>query len=160
MEDKVLAFLDTSVLFAAVLSETGGARLILKLGEADAVELWIGPWVLREAEGVIDRKSPSSKAHFALLLDRSRVRVGLEATEDALQTAARAVTYLPDAQVVAEALTVGIDYFVSLDRVHLIGNPRADQLPFPMGTPGDFLAWFRARLPEEADTTTNSERNE
>ena len=151
MEDKVLAFLDTSVLFAAVHSETGGARLILKLGEVNAVELWIGPCVLQEADGVIDRKSPSSKAYFALLLDRSRVRVGPEATEDALQTATTTFTYLPDAQVVAEALTVGVDYFVSLDRAHLLGNPRADQLPFPMGTPGDFLAWFRARLADRGD---------
>ena len=146
MEDKALAFLDTSVLFAAVLSETGGARLLLKLGEASAVELWIGPWVLREAERVIDRKSPGSKAYLALLLDRSRVRVGPEATENTLQAATAAVTYLPDAQVVAEALTVGVHYFVSLDRAHLVGNPRAGQLPFPIGIPGDFLAWFRARL--------------
>ena len=29
---------------------------------------------------------------------------------------------------------------------HLLGNPRAGGLPFPIGTPGDFLAWCRRRL--------------
>ena len=151
MEGSVQVFLDTNVLFAAVHSETGGARLILKLGEAGAIQLWVGPWVLREADAVLDRKSPDSKALFAVLLDRARVRVGPDAERDALEAATAAIAYLPDAQVVAEALTVGAGYFVSLDRAHLVGNPSADRLPFPMGTPGDFLAWFRAWLVERGD---------
>ena len=44
-------FLDTSVLFAAILSPTGGARAILTLAEQDAIRLWVGPVVLQEAEG-------------------------------------------------------------------------------------------------------------
>lgn len=50
------------------------------------------------------------------------------------------------AQVVAEAMAVAGDYFVSFDRKHLIDNPQAKGLPFPLGTAGDFLAWYRARL--------------
>ena len=46
-------FLDTSAQFAAVSSEPGGARLILKLGEAGAATLWVGPWVLKEAPVVL-----------------------------------------------------------------------------------------------------------
>ena len=56
------------------------------------------------------------------------------------------IDYLPDAQVVAEALTIGADYFVSFDRKHLIGNPQTVGLPFPLGTPGDFLECYRSRL--------------
>jgi len=144
-------FLDTSVLFAAVHSQTGGSRLILKLGEAGAVSLWVGPWVLEEAERVLDRKSPGSKGHFALLLDRSGVRVGGKADETTSRQARSVIDSVPDAQVVAEALVLGVDYFVSLDREHLVGNPRARELPFPMGTPGDFLAWYRERLTAEDD---------
>lgn len=146
LEAKV--FLDTSVLFAAVYSATGGARLILKLGEAGAVSLWVGPWVLKKAEAVLDRKSPESKGYFALLLDRSGVQVGEEANEPALRQACSVIEYLPDAQVVAEALVLGVDYFVSFDRQHLVGSPRAGELPFPIGTAGDFLAWYRERLME------------
>jgi len=134
------------VLFAAVLSDTGRARLILKLGEAGALALWVGPWVLREAESVLRLKSPRSKPLFALLLDRASVQVAGEATQEALQQALAAVDYLPDAQVLAEALALGADYLVSLDRRHLVGNPRLAALPLPIGTPSDFLAWYRARL--------------
>ena len=46
MQTDARVFLDTSVLFAAVLSETGGSHLILKLGEAGALPLLVGSRVL------------------------------------------------------------------------------------------------------------------
>jgi predicted nucleic acid-binding protein len=156
VEAELKVFLDTSALFAAVLSDTGGARLILKLGEAGAISLWIGPWVLNEAEAVLDRKSPQSKAFFALLLDQSRVQVGEEPGESFHRQAASVIEYVPDAQVVAEALALGVDYLVSFDRKHLVGNPRAGELPFPIGTAGDFLEWYREWLVErETDADGN-----
>ena len=141
-------FLDTSVLFAAVLSETGGSRLILKLGEAGAVHLWVGPRVLQEAEAVLARKATESKGAFALLLDRAKVSVGAEPDDTALARARAVVDYPPDAHIVAEALAADAVYLVSLDRKHLVGNLRASELPFPIGTSGDLLAWFREHLQE------------
>ncbi|MBN1425112.1 PIN domain-containing protein [Candidatus Fermentibacteria bacterium] len=143
-ELKVL--LDTSALFAAVWSDTGGARQILRLGEARAISLWVGPRVLEEAEAVLDRKSPGSKRYFALLLDRSEVRLGGQSDAASVDLARSVIGYVPDAAVVAEALTLKADYLVSFDREHLVGNPRAGELPFPIGTAGDFLAWYRERL--------------
>ena len=140
------AFLDSSALFAAVLSEAGGARMILKLGEAGAVSLWVGPLVLAEADAALTRKSPASRPRFALLLHRANIQASGTAAPEALSLASSIVGYLPDAQVLAEALTARADYFVTLDKKHLLGNPRAGSLPFPVGTPGDFLAWYRARL--------------
>ena len=105
--------------------------------------LWVGPWVLREADAVLQRKFAESRASLALLLDRARVQVGREAKPEALEKALNAVAYLPDAQILAEALEIEIDYFVSLDRKHLVGNPRCADLPFAVGTPGDFLEWYR-----------------
>lgn len=43
----------------------------------------------------------------------------------------------------------GRDCFVSFDREHLVGNPRAGELPFPIGTAGDFLEWYREHLMQE-----------
>lgn len=146
MDGEVRVFLDTSVLFAAVLSETGGARFILSLGEAQLVQVHIGPQVLREADGVLERKAPESKARFALLLDRARVRVVPEPSAEALAQASAVTVTTPDARVLAEALTARVNYFVTLDREHFVDNPRTGKLPFLVGTPGDFLAWFRDRL--------------
>ena len=146
MDADAKVFLDASALFAAVVSESGGARMILKLGEAGAVSLWVGAIALGEADAALARKSPGSKARFALLLHQANVQVGQAATPDALSLAGSVVDYAPDAQVLAEALAAGADYFVTLDKRHLLGNPRAGRLPFPVGTPGDFLAWYRERL--------------
>ena len=143
-------FLDTSVLFAAVLSQTSGSRLILKLGESEAIKLWVGTRVLQEADAVLARKTAQNKALFALLLDRARVSVGPEPDDTALARAGTVVDYLPDARIVAAGLAADADYLASLDRKHLVGNPRASELPFPIGTPGDFLAWYRERLQEGA----------
>jgi len=149
---ELKVFLDTSVLFAAVHSETGGARLILKLGEAGAVSLWIGPQVLKEVEEVLGRKSPKSMAYFALLLDRSGIEIGEEPDGRMIDQAQSVIGYLPDAKVVAEALKVGADYMVSFDKEHLVGNPQAGKLPFVIGTAGDFLEWYRERLMEGEQT--------
>jgi predicted nucleic acid-binding protein len=148
VDAETRVFLDTSVLFAAVWSESGGSRLILKLGEAGAVVLWVGPTVLREAEAVLRRKSPQSRPHMTLLLDRAQVQVGPEAGTEALAQARSAVDYLPDAHLLAEALQLKVDYFVSLDREHLVGNPQTEILPFVVGTPGEFLEWYRQQVVE------------
>ena len=148
MDAETRVFLDTSVLFAAVWSESGGSRLILKLGEAGAVSLWVGPWVLREADAVLTLKSEESRPHLALLLDRAQVQVGREAGAEALAQAVSVVDYLPDAQVLGEALEIGVEYLVSLDRKHLVGNPRGRDLPFVVGTPGEFLRWYRQHIVE------------
>ncbi len=139
-------FLDTSVLFSAIISESGGSRQILKLGESKVISLWIGPWVLQELENTLARKSPKSKTYFALLLERSNIQISEKAQNNALHQASAVIDYLPDAQIVAEALSINVDYFVSFDRKHLVGNPKAKELPFPIGTAGDFLAWFRNRM--------------
>ena len=146
MQAETRVFLDTSVLFAAVLSETGGSRLILKLGEASVLQLFVGLRVLQEAEGVLARKADQHKGRFALLLDRANIVVGPSPDKGALEQAGAIVDYTPDAYVLAEAIAASSDYFVSLDRKHLVDNPRAVVLPFPIGTPGDFLAWFRERV--------------
>ena len=83
---------------------------------------------------------------MALLLDRGRVQVGPEAGKEALAQALSAVDYLPDAQVLAEARETGVDYFVSLDQKHLVGNPRTGSLPVTVGTPGGVLDWYRQQL--------------
>jgi hypothetical protein len=51
-------FLDTSVIFAAVLSPQGGARMVLRLGEIGYLRLRVGPQVLRECERSCAAKLP------------------------------------------------------------------------------------------------------
>ena len=147
MTARISAFLDTSALFAGIWSAEGGSRMILKLGEAGAVRLLVGPQVLDEIESALRRKAPDMLGLLALLLDRSCVEVVLSPTSDTVRDSEVLTGHSGDAQVLAAAWAAGVDYFVTLDRKHFLDNPTLrDAVPFPVGTPGDFLAWYRAQL--------------
>lgn len=145
--DKERIFLDTSALFAGVWSEQGGARMLLKLGEARAVHLLVSADVLAEAEAVLRRKAPDALGLFALLLDRSRVEAVSAPHTDVMEQSGTLVAHSGDAAIVAAAWSAGANYFVTLDRKHLLHNAALRAVaPFAIGTPGDCLAWYRARL--------------
>ena len=147
MAERVRAFLDTSALFAAVWSDQGGARMILKLGEAGAVALLVSPQVIKEAEGALKRKAPEALPFLAILLDRGGVTVANAASHKSAAALSSITGHPGDAQIVADALLAKADYLITLDREHLLGNVRlAKSVQYPIGTPGDFLAWFRGRL--------------
>lgn len=143
----VSAFLDTSALFAGVWSSEGGARMILRLGEAGAIRIAISPRVLAEVEGVLRRKAPEALGALALILDRSQGEVVPEAPSDRVNDCYALTGHAGDAEIIAAAWQAAVDYFVTLDREHFLNNAAVrGAVPFPLGTPGDFLAWYRGRL--------------
>ena len=148
MQREIKVFLDSSALVSAVYSALGASRLILKLGEIKMVALWVGSRVVGELDSVLERRSPDGKALLALLLDRSGVSISAAPDSGNLALAQDAIGYPPDARVVAEALQAQVDFFVTFDRQHILGNPRTSRLPFLVGTAGDFVSWYRARLLE------------
>lgn len=140
-------FLDISALFSGIWSATGGARMLLKLGEAHAVKLSVSSLVLSEIESVLRHKSPQSLGTLALLLDRSRIAVVSSVSKKHSVTCQSIVNYTPDAIVLAAAWTAGVDYFVTLDRKHFLSNQQIpDVVPFVVGTPGSCLAWYRNQI--------------
>lgn len=143
---ELRVFLDTSALFAGVFSPSGGARAILRLAEMDAVSLWVGPSVLREAEEVFRRKAPDLLPLLATLLHQAHVHVAPEPSPEHAKLAQEVVEYEPDQRVIAEALSAEASYLATHDQVHLLHNPRVEKLPYRVGTPGDCLAWLRQAL--------------
>ena len=140
---SVKVFLDTSVLFAAVLSSTGGARKLFLLGEAELLELMVGPNVLREADEVVRRKAPASLPLLAQLLEIGKVQTVSAPTSKQIESARRIVAYIPDARVLAEAVLVKVDWFVTHDKEHFLKSKATIHLPFEIGTPGDLLQKFK-----------------
>ena len=102
--------------------------------------------VLGEVEGALRCKAPETLGAFALLLDRSNIGIVPSPTDEAIYDCLAVTGHRGDAGVLAAALDGQVDYFVTLDRQHFLDNPRLSGFaPFPLGTPGDFLAWLRAR---------------
>jgi predicted nucleic acid-binding protein len=151
MADQAKVFLDTSALFAGLWYDIGGARQALKLAEAGLVVLVISPQILSEIENNLRRKAPELLGKLAVLLDR----VGLVLTATAPESryeSALALTHHPGAgRVLADTWESRVDYFVTLDRQYFLDNKdlRA-ALPFPLGTPGDFLFWYRQNYVEKS----------
>ena len=147
MKLKLRLFLDTSALFAGIWSAEGGARMLLKLGEAEAVHLLVSSQVLQEIEDVIRRKAPQYLPTLAVLLDRAQVNVVPSAPDEVFERCQSFVPHKGDARVISDAWHNGADYLVTLDRAHFLDVFEANNpLPFPMGTPGDCLAWYREKL--------------
>jgi predicted nucleic acid-binding protein len=132
-------FLDTSVIFAAVLSETGGARKLFRLGEAGVIQLIVGPNVLRECEGVVRRKAPRSLPTLAYLLELGRIEPASQPEEETLELAAALVEVQPDAVVLAEAMGAEPDWTISHDQSHFLKANPGIKCPFRIGTPGDLI---------------------
>ena len=139
MEKIYRVFLDTSVIFAAVYSETGGARKLFRLGEAGAIQLVVGPRVLQEAEAVLRRKAPATLPKLAIFLELGRAVVAEKSVPAMIGKARSLVAYEPDAFVLAEALTAEPDWFATHDQAHFLKPLGESDLPFRVGTPGDVI---------------------
>jgi predicted nucleic acid-binding protein len=132
-------FLDTSVIFAAVLSETGGARKLFRLGEAGVIKLIVGSNVLRECEEVVRRKVPASLPTLAYLLELGMVEITARSPEDFIEQAKTTVAYEPDAYVLAEAMAAEPDWFITHDKAHFLDANLGSSLNIRIGTPGDII---------------------
>lgn len=132
-------FLDTSVIFAAVLSEKGGARKVFLLGEAGVLQLIVGRNVLRECEDVIRRKVPESLPRLAYMLEVGGIEITSNPVDDFVEQAKTIVAYEPDAFVLAEAMAADPDWFITHDKAHFLDANNRSKLAFRVGTPGDLL---------------------
>lgn len=121
--------------------------MVLRLGEAGAVQIVVSRQVLAELERTLRNKAPHALASLTVLLDQLRVEVAPEPGREVLATCRALVGHPGDATILAAAIAAPADFFVTLDRQHFLDNAKMRQaVPFVMGTPGDFLAWFRNRL--------------
>lgn len=151
MPGGVRVFLDTSALFAGIWSAEDGARMILTLGEAEIVRLLVSPQVLAEVEAVVRRKIPERMGLLALLLDSSKAEILPAAPPEIVGEAFKLTNHPGDAVALADAWAAGVDFFVTLDKMHFLGNATLrNALPFPIGTPGDCLAWIREQFDSAA----------
>jgi predicted nucleic acid-binding protein len=139
MEKIYRIFLDTSVIFAAVLSETGGARKLFRLGEAGLLQLIVGSNVLRECEEVIRRKAPVSLPTLAYLLELGMVEIATLSPDDFIELAKSIVAYEPDAVVLAEAIGAEPEWFITHDKAHFLSSILESRLTMRIGTPGDLI---------------------
>jgi predicted nucleic acid-binding protein len=144
MADQPEIFLDTSALFAGLWSDSGGARQVFKLAEAGLITLAVSPQVLSEIENNLRRKAPDLLGKLAVLLDRVGLALLGTTPENRYKATLKLTGHPGDGRLLADAWESRVDFFVTLDRHHFLDNENVrEALPFPLGTPGDFLHWYR-----------------
>lgn len=140
-------YLDSSAIFSALIAESGGARQLLRLGEMRHIVLCVSAAVLTEVENTLRSKAAAQLPSLALWLHGAHIKVVANASSSEVSRHLTLLPYLPDAVVLAAAVRAKVDFFVTLDRKHFLDNAHLRaSLAFPLGTPGDCLAWQRVRM--------------
>jgi len=137
-------FIDSSVLFAAALSPTGGARELLQQGFQGRVALYISTLVLQEVERNITRKASAALPAFQMLRDLLPLQL-IEPSTEVIEQVAASIER-KDAPIVAAAISAGAGYLATHDVKHLLRQASQVELDFGLiiTTPGDLLTRLRA----------------
>jgi len=133
-------FLDSSVLFAAVCSPTGGSFRILQESLARGLQLASVPYVAEEVETALREKYPDLLTRFKAYL---RTFPFVIAPNPPLKSVALYFEAVPeeDAPILAAAEKSQAAWFLTLDKKHFLENPRVKRLrlPFEILSPGDLI---------------------
>ena len=140
-------FLDSSVLFAGVVSAGGAARALLLLAEAGQVDLLISEQVVAETERAVARKAPAALSELRQAILQSQARIVHDPEPREVHTHLDWMADPTDVPILLAAMQARVDYLVTLNRRHFLDDPQvAQRSGLRIGTPGDALAWVRGQL--------------
>jgi predicted nucleic acid-binding protein len=144
---NIKIFLDSSALIAGIVSDQGGARALLMLGEAEILTLIVSEQVLAEVERNIARKAPKALPLVRKLILLANIQIMRDPPPDEVQRCLSWIAHHADAPILAAAVAAHVDYLVTLNTRHFTADPGvAEQSGLRIGTPGDSLVWIRQQL--------------
>lgn len=140
-------FLDSSALFAGIVSADGASRALLLLAEEGLVVVTISEQVVVETERAVARKVPQALLTYREALRSTGLRIVRDPSPEDVEAHGDIIAHRADVSIVVAAMQAGVDYLVTLDRRHFMADPGvAARSGLRIGTPRDALAWVRARL--------------
>jgi predicted nucleic acid-binding protein len=140
-------FLDSSALFAGVVSADGASRALLLLAEGGLMTVSVSKQVLVETERAVARKLPRSLPTFREALRSTGLRILPDPTPEQVMAHQNLISHQADAPIVLAAMQARVDYLVTLNRRHFIDDPgMAIRSELRIDTPGAALTWVRERL--------------
>jgi predicted nucleic acid-binding protein len=144
---KVQLFLDSSALFAGIVSPDGGARVLLLLAENQRIHIVISEQVVIETERAIARKLPTALADVRQVIAKSVYRI---VKNPSPQDVSARLDWLPDptdVPILVAAMQTGVDFFVTHNRKHFLEDGQLPQRAgLRIGPPGDALTWLREAI--------------
>ncbi len=144
---KPSLFLDSSALFAGVVSANGASRALLLLAEAKLITITISAQVLAATERALFRKAPRALPNYREALRSTGLHIVRDPTLEQIETLKDIIAHDADVPIVVAAMQAKTDYLVTLNRRHFIDDPGvAARSGLRIGSPGDGLAWVRESL--------------
>ncbi len=127
MPEKLRVLPDTSVIISALNSAAGASAAILDFARRNRLVLITTPYIISETEEVIRRKFPKLQPLFQELKSEPFLVIAKDPTLTTVKQAARMISDLKDAPILAAALTHQVDYLVTLDRKDFIDDKKVAQ---------------------------------
>lgn len=147
---KPKLFWDSSGLIAAILSqkENSPGRLLLRLGEAGALDLRVSREVLSDCDRVLRRINPERVKQLAVILYQANIATTLDPNPATVARCIEMTGYEPDARVLAAAVECDADLFLTHDTEHFLQNPLIGppDTRLRVVTLYEALEWVRERL--------------
>lgn len=135
--------MDSSALFAAILSSTGGARELIRLAIREEIKLVISEDVITETNRNIGRKAPKLLNNLKMFQRIISFEIVPSPTKEEVRIA-EAYVAQKDAFIIAAAIGADVDYVATFDRKHLIDPPEVSrESRLNIDTPGNILGLLR-----------------
>ena len=134
---KVNLFLDSSALFAGIISSTGAARALLLLAESDQITVTLSEQVVAETERAIARKVPQALADLRAAILASKAQIVNDPAPAEVRANLHLISHSADVPILLAAMKANVDYLVTHNRLHFIDDPDvAVKANLRIGTPG------------------------
>ena len=147
---KIKVFLDSSALFAGIVSASGAARALLLLAEAEHISIIISEQVVTETERAIARKAPTALNDLRQAIHASKASIIHDPSQENVSINRDMISHADDVPIVLAAMIAEVDFLVTLNHKHFIDDPGvARRSGIRIGTPEDALGWVRGQIPKQ-----------
>ena len=144
---EINLFLDSSALFAGIVSATGAARALLLLSEIGDITVTISEQVVTETERAIARKVPGALNDLRQAILASKAQIVRDPSPEEVNANQHLISHPSDVPIVLAAMKADVDYLVTLNRKHFIDDPGvATRSGLRIGTPGDAINGVRSQM--------------
>ena len=144
---SISLFLDSSALFAGIVSPTGATRALMLLAEAGLVRVIVSEQVMAETERALARKAPAALPFYREALRTIGLHIVRDPAPEEVSANLDMIAHRADVPILLAAQKAGVDYLVTLNRKHFIDDPKvAERSGLRIGTPGDSLVWVRSKI--------------
>ena len=139
-------FLDSSALFAGVVSPDGAARVLLLMVEAGLVTVTVSEQVVAETERAVARRVPQALPYYREALRSTGLSIVRDPSPEEVEADQDIIARQADVPLVVAVMRADVDYLVTLNRQHFIDDSDvAVRSGLRIGAPGGALAWVREK---------------